>query len=558
MLLALHIENVAVVKSLDIDFSCGMTVLSGETGAGKSIILDSLGLLLGARADRELIRNGEERAEVSAVFGNLQGSAIDVISELGFDVRDGSVMISRTVNTAGSTARINGRAVTLSVLREVSGVLFNIHGQNDNQQLLDPINHVGILDAYARNSELRREYSEIYRQILHKRNEIDSLKRDRREQERLSEMLRFQIADIDSAKLKRGEEEVLEQTVTRLRSMEQIIKCCTFVQKALEGSEKTRGAIYLTERAAAAMDNVSDALPEAEKISERLNDIKYELEDIAEGMSALYDFGGDDPAKELDRAEARLHTISRLKKKYGSSVEEILDFKAGAAARLSDIENADNRAEELSDELASLETKANALAKELSERRRKTSRELTKKITETLAFLDMPKVQFDVGIEKTEDFCAAGRDKVEFLISTNPGEPLMPMAKIASGGELARIMLSLKNVLNECDGIDTVIFDEIDTGISGKTSRKVGIKLKEISEKTQVICVTHSAQIASMAHNHFHISKTEVDGRAETRLRLLDKEGRETEIARILGGIEITEAQRSAAREMIADGENYR
>ena len=558
MLLALHIENVAVVKSLDIDFSCGMTVLSGETGAGKSIILDSLGLLLGARADRELIRNGEERAEVSAVFGNLQGSAIDVISELGFDVRDGSVMISRTVNTAGSTARINGRAVTLSVLREVSGVLFNIHGQNDNQQLLDPINHVGILDAYARNSELRREYSEIYRQILHKRNEIDSLKRDRREQERLSEMLRFQIADIDSAKLKRGEEEVLEQTVTRLRSMEQIIKCCTFVQKALEGSEKTRGAIYLTERAAAAMDNVSDALPEAEKISERLNDIKYELEDIAEGMSALYDFGGDDPAKELDRAEARLHTISRLKKKYGSSVEEILDFKAGAAARLSDIENADNRAEELSDELASLETKANALAKELSERRRKTSRELTKKITETLAFLDMPKVQFDVGIEKTEDFCAAGRDKVEFLISTNPGEPLMPMAKIASGGELARIMLSLKNEINICDGIDTVVFDEIDTGISGKTSRKVGIKLKEISEKTQVICVTHSAQIASMAHNHFHISKTEVDGRAETRLRLLDKEGRETEIARILGGIEITEAQRSAAREMIADGENYR
>lgn len=558
MLSALHIENIAVVKSLDIDFSYGMTVLSGETGAGKSIIIDSLGLLLGMRADKELIRSGEDRAEVSAVFEGLPDSATALISELGFDSSEGSIMISRSVSTAGSSARINGRAVTLSVLREVSGVLFNIHGQNDNQQLLDSDNHVEIIDSYAKNSEIRGEYSEIYREILHKRNEIDSLRRDRREQERLSEMLRFQIADIDGARLKRGEEEVLEQTVAKLRSMEQIIKCCTFVQKALEGSEKTRGAIYLTERAAAAMDNVSDALPEAESISERLNDIKYELSDIAESMSALYDFGGEDPSTKLDRAEARLHTIGRLKKKYGSSVEEILDFRAEAAARLSDIENADGRVEELTEELEALEARANALAKTLSERRRNSSRELTKKITETLAFLDMPKVRFDVGIEKTEDFGATGKDCVEFLISTNPGEPLMPMAKIASGGELARIMLSLKNVLNECDGIDTVIFDEIDTGISGKTSRKVGIKLKEISAKTQVICVTHSAQIASMAHNHFHISKTEVDGRAETRLRLLDRGGREEEIARILGGIEITEAQRSAAREMIADGENYR
>jgi len=558
VLSALHIENIAVVKSLDVDFSYGMTVLSGETGAGKSIIIDSLGLLLGMRADKELIRSGEDRAEVSAVFEGLPDSATALISELGFDSSEGSIMISRSVSTAGSSARINGRAVTLSVLREVSGVLFNIHGQNDNQQLLDPDNHVEIIDSYAKNSEIRGEYSEIYREILHKRNEIDSLRRDRREQERLSEMLRFQIADIDGARLKRGEEEVLEQTVAKLRSMEQIIKCCTFVQKALEGSEKTRGAIYLTERAAAAMDNVSDALPEAESISERLNDIKYELADIAESMSALYDFGGEDPSTKLDRAEARLHTIGRLKKKYGNSVEEILDFRAEATARLSDMENADGRIEELTAELEALEARANALAKSLSERRRNLSRELTKKITETLAFLDMPKVRFDVGIEKTEDFGATGKDCVEFLISTNPGEPLMPMAKIASGGELARIMLSLKNVLNECDGIDTVIFDEIDTGISGKTSRKVGIKLKEISAKTQVICVTHSAQIASMAHNHFHISKTEVDGRAETRLRLLDRDGREEEIARILGGIEITEAQRSAAREMIADGENYR
>ena len=261
--------------------------------------------------------------------------------------------------------------------------------------------------------------------------------------------------------------------------------------------------------------------------------------------------------KKLERAEARLSVISRLKRKYGGTVEEIIEFRRDAAERLENIENIDERLEELSDELSTLEAKADGYAKRLTELRRESAKGLTGSVTETLAFLDMPKVRFDAGIRPSKEFTPTGKDNVEFMISTNPGEPLMSMAKIASGGELARIMLSLKNVLNECDGIRTVIFDEIDTGISGKTSRKVGIKLKEIGRSAQVICVTHSAQIASMAHNHFHISKKEVDGRAETSLRLLDRQGRENEIARILGGIEITEAQMSAAREMITDGERY-
>lgn len=558
MIGSLHIENIAVVKSLDVDFSEGMTVLTGETGAGKSIIIDSLELLLGGRADKELIRNGESKGEVSAVFSNIPESAAKLVSELGFDVTDGTLMLSRSISASGSSARLNGRAITAGVLREIASSLFNIHGQNDNQKLLDPQNHIELLDAYAENNALREEYGGIYREILHTRNEIDSLRRDMMETERLSEMLRFQIADIDAAKLKAGEEEALEELIKKLRGAEQITKCCNFVIRALEGGDKGKGAIYLTDRSVAAMDSVADMLPEAEAISERLSNIRYELEDIAETVSGLDGFGGENATEKLDRAEARLDIITRLKRKYGGTVAEILEFRKSADERLSAIENIDERSEELERRLAELTEKAEAVAATLAERRRTAAYGLVKKVMETLVFLDMPKVRFDVGIKRSQALTPTGRDTVEFMISTNPGEPLMPMAKIASGGELARIMLALKNTLNECDGINTVIFDEIDTGISGKTSRKVGIKLKEIGRGAQVICVTHSAQIASLANNHFFISKKEVDGRSETSLLLLDKSGREAEIARILGGIEITDAQREAAREMIADGENYK
>ena len=558
MIESLHIENIAVVKSLDIDFRGGMTALTGETGAGKSIIIDSLSLLLGGRADRELIRNGESRGEVSALFTDVPDGAVKIIEELGFSAPDRSVMLGRAISAGGSSARINGRAVTVGVLREIAASLFSIHGQNDNQKLLDPKNHTELLDAYADNGELMAEYSALYRAVLHKRSEIDSLARDRREGERLREMLRFQVSEIDAARLKSGEEEALEEMIVRLRSAEQIIKCCALVTRALEGGEKSRGAIYLTDRAAAAMDNISDAIPEAATLSERLNNIRYELEDIAETAAALDgNLGGEDAAEKLDRAEGRLDLIRRLEKKYGGDVEEILKFRMEAAERLASIENIDERQEDLEAELHELEEKAEEVAARITERRRGAARGLVKHVTETLAFLDMPKVRFEAALNRSRELTANGRENVEFMIATNVGEPLMPMAKIASGGELARIMLALKNALNECDGIDTVIFDEIDTGISGKTSRKVGIKLKEIGKGAQVLCVTHSAQIASLAHTHFYISKKEVDGRAETSLTLLDRQGRENEIARILGGIEITEAQREAAREMIADGERY-
>lgn len=557
MIQSLHIENIAVVKSLDVDLSSGFTVLSGETGAGKSIIIDSLGLLLGAKADRELIRTGETKATVSALFCNVGATVADRLSEMGFECEDGTVSLLRTLG-ASSSARINGRAVTVAMLREIGGMLFNIHGQNDNQQLLDPKNHIRLLDSFSGNEQLLEEYSAVYREILHTRCEIDSIRKDAMERERLGEVLKFQIADIDGVKLKIGEEEALEELVKRLESAEKINKACALADKAIRGTDKTRGASALADIAACALESVSDAIPQASELAARLNDIKYELEDIAEIARDMSDIGEGDPTARLDKAQSRLAAIAKLKRKYGSTVEEVLAFRADAAQRLELMDNAEDRAAELEETLHGLEGKAKELAGKLRERRRKSASELKAKVCETLSFLDMPKVRFEVGFTPTKDFGAFGLDGVEFLIATNAGEPLMPMEKIASGGELARIMLSLKNVLNECDGVQTVIFDEIDTGISGKTSRKVGIKLKEIAASSQVLCVTHSAQIASLAHNHLRIFKSETDGRVSTALVPLDYEGRIEEISRILGGLEITDAVREAAREMISEGEAYK
>ncbi len=552
MILSLHIENIAVVKSLDIDMRHGFTVLSGETGAGKSIIIDSLNLLCGGRADKDMIRSGERCAEVSAVFAEINKRAEKIISELGFSLDDGMLMISRSVSLdSPSQARLNGRLITLSVLRDVTAALFNIHGQNDNQRLLDKANHLALLDSFAYCEDEVEEYSKIYKDILHTRCEIDSFKRDILESNRMRDMLRYQIEDIDSVKLKSGEEEALTSESKRLQSLEKIKKHCSLVQKAICGGEKNVGAIYMLDKAAAALSQLTDAIPEAEALCEKITDMRYQLDDIADEAAGFCDDTYDDPIARIDKIEGRLEAISKLKRKYGSTVEEILAFREDAANKLDMIENSDERIGELEKQLASISKEAETAALVIREKRTAAAKLLTEKVSETLAFLDMPKVRFEVVLSETEDFSARGLDSAEFMISTNIGEPMMPMIKIASGGELARIMLSLKSILNECDGIDTAIFDEIDTGISGKTSRKVGLKLREISESTQVICVTHSAQIASLAATHLFVSKNEVDGRVETSLRELDEGERVEEIARILGGIEISDIQRRAAAEMI-------
>ena len=555
MISSLHIENIAVVKTLDVDMRKGFTVLSGETGAGKSIIIDCLNLLSGVRADKGIVRTGERSGEVCAVFCDISDRAKQIIEELGFSVEDRSIMLSRSISAdSGSNARVNGRAVTLSVLREISSVLFNIHGQNDSHRLLDRANHIELLDVYAGCADDVRAYSEIYTEIIKYRREIELFNKDVMETNRLREMLKYQIDDIDAFKLKDGEEDILVAESQKLQSIEKIKKQSMLVQKALNGGEKGVGAVYLIERAAAALEQLSTIIPEAEGLASRLTEVKYEIDDISESAISLGEFTDEDPTARIDKIETRLEAISKLKRKYGSTVSEILSFREDAAQRLDAIENSDERISELQDKLDALSAVARQRALEIRKNRMAAARSLTSKVTETLEFLDMPKVRFEVSVVPKEELSSNGLDEVEFLIATNAGEPMMPMIKIASGGELARIMLSLKSVLNECDGIDTAIFDEIDTGISGKTSRKVGIKLRRIAKDSQVVCVTHSAQIASLADSHLFVSKSEKDGRVQTALSELGYDERVEEIARILGGIEISETQRRAAREMIDEG----
>ena len=556
MLEVLHIENIAVVKKIDIEFSAGMTVLTGETGAGKSIIVDGLSLISGARADKELIRSGETRAEVSALFSQIGEDTEKKIREMGVECDGGSVLISRAFTATSSTARVNGAPITLAMLKRLSALLFGIHGQNDNALLSEPKNHLSILDTYAGNAELCEAYSQKYQRVAELRKKLQALSDDLREQMRLSEVLRFQINDIESVKLKAGEEEELQALVLRLRGLERINKSCALVTRALEGG-KGMGAIYLVDRAASALDSISDTITEAESLAARLNEVKYELEDIAASVSGLCEIDGD-PTAMLDKAEARLDAILKLKRKYGSTVEEIIAFRDEAKEKLNFIENADDIRTDIENELKEAEAEAKKAASALTESRRRAAHGLTRRVCESLAFLDMPKVKFEASLQPLDDFSRTGCDSVEFLISANVGEPLLPMAKIASGGELARIMLSLKNEINICDGIATVVFDEIDTGISGKTSRKVGMKLKEIGRSAQVICVTHSAQIASLANNHLFVSKSESNGRTESAVAVLNEKERVDEIARILGGIEITKVQREAAEELLRDGAEYR
>ena len=407
MIRGLHIENIAVVKNLDIDFDCGFCVLTGETGAGKSIIIDSLNLLLGCRADRELIRRGENTATVSALFCDVGDDVCSLASELGFECEDGEISLARTISTDGkSVARVNGRSVTLSVLREISSAIFNIHGQNDNGQLLNAQNHIQILDRFASNKELVAEYSVLYREMLHLRMQIETLNSDTMEKNRLREMLAFQIDDIDAAKLRTGEEESLLEEEKKLLSLEQVNKCISLVRRAISGSEKGAGASYMCDRASGALSGIADAFPEAEGLSERLRSIKYELDDIAESAEALCDMGNEDPTLRLDKIGARLEVISRLKRKYGHTVVDILEFRENAAKRLEEIDNSDVIAEELSAKLRNKEAEARKVADSITSERKKYAKILTEKVTESLEFLDMPKVRFEVSVASDTQFNA--------------------------------------------------------------------------------------------------------------------------------------------------------
>ncbi|NLZ37125.1 MAG: DNA repair protein RecN [Clostridiales bacterium] len=561
MLLSLHIENIAVARSIDINFGRGFNVLTGETGAGKSIIIGSIGLLMGNRPDRDLIRSGESKAMVSGVFGNLTEREIEALDQNGITAGDdGLVCLQRDISADGrSQARINGRVVTIAMLRNCASHLINIHGQHENQALLDDGTHISYLDGWTAPESLRMlaDYGEIYKRAAELKREISSLVTDTRDKLRRAEMLRFQIADIEDAKLRRGEEEELISQEKKILSLEKLQRNAHTIRENLYRSETFKTASELIREAADALDALSEELPDAAKEAERLRGYMYELEDIAERVSQACDFGDEDPTAALNRIESRLAVIEKLKRKYGPDFSDVLAFRDNARRELEAIDGSDMRLKELRAEQGDVMSRLKTAAADLSELRSAAAVSLSRKVVGELAYLDMSKVRFtaqvtrSVSSEGVMQYGKDGRDIVAFMVSTNPGEPLKPLAKVASGGELSRIMLALKSVFSGRDGIGAIVYDEIDTGVSGSTAQKIGVKLALTAADAQVICVTHSAQIAALAEKHLLIKKYEKDGRAETDVDELDRNGRIDEISRIMGGIEITDAIRKSAQELL-------
>lgn len=563
MLLSLHIENVAVIKSVDFDFTSGFMVLTGETGAGKSIVIDSINFLLGAKADRELIRSGQQQAMVSGLFGDLSKKTVDGLNDLGINVSDdGEILLQRSVNQDGkSRAMINGRSISISLLKEISPLLISIHGQTDTALLLDSRSHLDLLDTYADIKDLRSEYRSAYLNLENIQREINDINSKLAERERLKEILQYQIKDIESVGLKDGEEEILLEKRSKLKNSEKITKNSEFVYKALKGSEKGSVA-YLLDRTMAALNQISDVVPNFSEYAERIRECIYQIDDIAEEVYAVMDDLEEDPTASLNRIESRLDKISKLEKKYGATVGDVLTFYAKAKSDYETLDNSDGLLTSLYSKEKEAYRIALSLVDKLHDARVQAAKNVEASVKETLEFLDMPKIVFYVSIlERNKGdkryLNRDGGDDVEFYISANRGSAPQPLAKIASGGELSRIMLALKSVVSDKDGVPTVIYDEIDAGVSGKTARKIGIKMLSLSRSTQLFCVTHSAQIASLADMHFLISKGDVNGETETAVKMLDNDGRITELSRILGGIDVTVSQRAAAEDMLKERDVY-
>ncbi len=557
MLYSLHVENMAVIRSVDMDFRRGFSAITGETGAGKSVMIAAISLLIGAKAERDIIRTGEMQAQVSGLFGELPDAALRQLAELGvYPDEEGNILVQRTVSReAPSQVRMNGRSVALATLKAVMPEMLSIHGQNDTHALADPESHGTLLDLYAENGEYLKAYREQYDVYERTRREMESLKGQMHERERRMEMLRYQLQDIDAVAPRDGEEEELVDRKVRLKSSERIRKHADFAFRALKGSEKGSVA-YLLDRTATALSQIADVVTPCADYAERLRDMLYQVSDIAEEIYAVQeDLEGE--GEDINDIEERLERLSRLKRKYGLTLADVLAYKARAEAELYELTHAEDRIEELEARLKAVYEDAVKKACILHDRRTEAAGQLEKLVKDTLSFLDMPKVVFFASIK--EEYKGGQRvlypngcDRMEFFISANSGADPQPMAKIASGGELARIMLALKCALADKQSVHTLIFDEIDAGVSGKTARKIGMKLKELAREVQVLCVTHSAQIASLADTHFLIRKTDEDGSTQTHMQTLDREGRLAELSRILGGLEVTAAQRRAAEDMLA------
>lgn len=555
MLELLHIENIAIIEAADIEFAPGFNALTGETGAGKSIVIDSLSAVLGQRTSRELIRTGAEKAFVSAAFS---GTAPELTETLGIQPEaDGTLLLQREIQTDGkNVCRVNGRPVTVGQLRALGARLLNIHGQHDGQQLLDEEQHIVYLDSFGRVESLAITYAEKYKNFTDIRRQIGALQMDEAEKARRVDTLQYQIEELRRAKLKSGEEEELTARRGMLRNAEKFLGAVAGADYALNGDDSGGGALSALRQAQDALGGVRHLDDAFGQLYERLGEAYSEVYDIA---ATVEDKRGelDVSPGELDRVESRMDLLYRLKKKYGATVEDMLDYQARCEAELAQIEDAGDTLARLEQALSKAEKEARQAAQALSDARKAAADRLTSQILAELQQLDMGKIRFAVDFaEKPLD--SDGVDTVRFLMSANVGEELRPIHKIASGGELARIMLAMKNVLSEQDHVGTMVFDEVDTGVSGRAAQKVAEKMARISRRKQVLCVTHLPQLAAMADTHFSVEKGERGGRTYTEVRRLDREQRRLELARLTGGSHVSQTMLDGAEELLAQAEKFR
>ena len=547
MLSLLHIENIAVIQCADISFDKGFNVLTGETGAGKSIVIDAISAIMGERAYRDMIRTGSTKASVRGVF--TQVPELPWFQENGVEY-DPETVIQREVYLDGkNVCRVNGSLVSVSILRKLGVQLINIHGQHDSASLFDENNHLILLDDFSGNEPLRREYGEKYETYTQLQRQIASLTMDEGEKLRKMEMLRYQIQEIERAKLTPGEDETLEQRRKLLQNSEKISDNLHDAVNAVYGGEDTDGAASLLGEAERSLSRLSRFSEDFTELHQRVADLMYQVQDVAEELRIARD-DLSYSADELEEIESRLDVIHRLRKKYGATCQDILNYKEKASQELDEIVFSDDHLERLKAQCEKAKEAAWEAAKRLRQSREAGAQVLSRQILSELAQLDMPKVQFQCQFSQT-DLTASGADLVAFYMSANAGEALKPLSKVASGGELARIMLAMKNVLAQQDQVATLIFDEVDTGVSGRAAQKVAEKLRSVSQNKQVLCVTHLPQLAALATTHFLIAKEERDGRTYTSVTPLDKEGRKRELARIIGGANITETTLKSAEEML-------
>ena len=549
MLCEIKIENVAVIEKAAAVFSDGLNVLSGETGAGKSILIDSINAILGNRTSREIVRSHTPKAMIWATFRGIGAKTRAQLADAGYEAEN-ELLLYREITAEGkSTCRINGMPATASVVRDICSGLINIHGQHDNQSLMNPARHLGILDSFAQNETAHDAYYVVYKELCRVKKEIDALSMDETEKESRIETLRFQIEEIGAAELRPGEEDELLNRRTLIRNAQTVTEQLNIAYAALSGAEDAPGAGEMLGSAATALESISSLSEDFAPLAEQMSGLYYTARDAASDIADILARCEFDP-QALDAVEERLDLIYRMKQKYGGDVQDILAYLDAATAELDGIETGAQRLDELYDRQAALYDKAKALADALTQTRLEAFERFNAQITDALRFLNMPGIRFTLS-HKKGPLAGSGQDSVEFNISTNPGEEPKPLAKIASGGELSRIMLAVKSALADKDDIGTVIYDEIDTGVSGLAAGRIGEKLKQTAQGRQVICITHTAQIAAQADNHLLIRKNVSEDRTYTEIDALSGEGRVQELARMISGDKITELALANAREML-------